>query len=90
MLKPSIRYRLQRVQTLYLALGLNLQGKKELLGIWIAQTEAAKFWLSILTELQNRGVKDKLDRPTAKSARAGAITGRIYRPYLLIHLRYER
>lgn len=45
-------------KTLYLALGLNLEGKKELLGIWIAQTEGAKFWLSILTELQNRGVKD--------------------------------
>src|SRR3989441_4722237 len=35
-----------------------MEGQKELLGMWIAQTEGAKFWLSVLTELQNRGVKD--------------------------------
>jgi len=35
-----------------------LDGQKELLGIWIASNEGAKFWLSVLTELQNRGVKD--------------------------------
>ncbi|EPJ4530214.1 IS256 family transposase (plasmid) [Pseudomonas aeruginosa] len=45
-------------KSLYLALGVNLEGHKELLGLWIAETEGAKFWLSVLTELQNRGVKD--------------------------------
>src|SRR5437763_968863 len=50
----------QRVlnKALYLVLAVNLEGQKELLGMWIAQTEGAKFWLSVLTELQNRGVKD--------------------------------
>lgn len=47
-----------RVKAVYLALGVNLQGQKELLGIWIEQTEGAKFWLQVVTELKNRGVKD--------------------------------
>ena len=42
----------------YLAIGINLEGIKEVLGMWIARTEGAKFWLSILTELKNRGIKD--------------------------------
>ncbi len=50
----------QRVlnKSLYLVLGVNLSGYKELLGMWLAQSEGAKFWLGVLTELQNRGVKD--------------------------------
>ena len=50
----------QRVlnKALYLVLAVNLNGQKELLGMWLAQTEGARFWLSVLTELQNRGVKD--------------------------------
>src|SRR6202521_4931637 len=50
----------QRVlnKALYLVLGVNLNGQKDLLGMWIAQSKGAKFWLSVLTELQNRGVKD--------------------------------
>ena len=50
----------QRVinKSVYLALGVNLQGHKELLGMWIAPSEGAKFWLSVLTELQHRGMKD--------------------------------
>jgi putative transposase len=39
-------------------LGVNLEGPKEVLGLWVAQQEGAKFWLQVLTELQNRGVKD--------------------------------
>ena len=42
----------------YLALAINLEGQKELLGIWISQNEGAKFWLNVLTELKNRGVED--------------------------------
>ena len=41
-------------------MGLDLTGHKQLLGIWIAESEGAKFWLGVLTELQNRGVKDIL------------------------------
>ena len=47
-------------KTLYLALGLNIAGEKELLGLWIAESEGAKFWLQVLTELRNRGVSDVL------------------------------
>jgi putative transposase len=42
----------------YLALGITLAGHKEVLGMWTANTEGAKFWLHVLTELKNRGVKD--------------------------------
>jgi putative transposase len=44
-----------RVKALYLAIGVNL---KEVLGLWMAQTEGAKFWLQVITELRNRGVAD--------------------------------
>lgn len=47
-------------KAIYLALGVNLEGHKELLGMWLSETEGAKFWLNVLTELQNRGVKDIL------------------------------
>jgi putative transposase len=47
-------------KSIYLALGINIEGHKELLGMWISENEGAKFWLSVLTELQNRGVKDFL------------------------------
>ena len=45
-------------KTVYVALGVTTEGHKELLGLWIAETEGSKFWLSVLTELQNRGVED--------------------------------
>jgi len=44
--------------TTYVALGVNLQGRKELLGLWLAETEGAKFWLSCLTDLKSRGLND--------------------------------
>ena len=45
---------------IYLAIGVNLAGRKETLGLWTAENEGAKFWLSVLTELVTRGVKDIL------------------------------
>src|SRR5674476_130638 len=42
----------------YLALGITMTGQKEILGMWAAHSEGAKFWLHVLTELKNRGVKD--------------------------------
>jgi len=45
-------------KAIHLALGVTLNGQKELLGLWMTQNESSKFWLSVLTELQNRGVKD--------------------------------
>jgi putative transposase len=47
-------------QAVYLALGINLEGYKELLGLWIGEQEGSKFWLNVLTELKNRGVRDML------------------------------
>ena len=47
-------------KSMYLALGINTEGHKELLGMWLAETEGAKFWLSVLTELKNRGLQDIL------------------------------
>jgi putative transposase len=45
-------------KSVYLALGVNMEGQKELLGLWISLNEGAKFWLNVMTELQNRGLKD--------------------------------
>jgi putative transposase len=44
--------------TMYVAIGVNLQGRKELLGLWLGETEGVKFWLSCLTDLKERGVED--------------------------------
>src|SRR5205809_552201 len=45
-------------KAIYLAIGVTIDGLKEVLGLWIAQTEGAKFWLQVVTELKNRGVTD--------------------------------
>lgn len=47
-------------RSIYVAIAVNLQGKKEVLGLWAAQNEGAKFWLGVMTELKNRGVEDFL------------------------------
>ena len=47
-------------RSIYLAIGVNLQGQKEVLGLWASQNEGAKFWLGVMTELKNRGVEDFL------------------------------
>ena len=47
-----------RAKAVYLAIGIDLTGNKEVLGLWIAQTEGAKFWLQVVTELKNRGLQD--------------------------------
>jgi transposase-like protein len=47
-------------RALHFAIGITIEGKKDLLGIWLTDNEGAKFWLSIVTELQNRGVEDIL------------------------------
>jgi transposase-like protein len=46
------------LHTIYVALGVNLEGHKELLGLWLGENEGAKFWLSCLTDLKNRGLRD--------------------------------
>ena len=47
-----------RVKAVYLAIGVTMTGEKEVLGLWLAQSEGAKFWLQVVTELRNRGVQD--------------------------------
>ena len=47
-------------RTVYIALGVNLEGREEVLGLYMAGTEGAKFWLQVITELQNRGLEDIL------------------------------
>ena len=47
-------------KAIYLVLGINIEGHKELLGMWVSENEGAKFWLSVLTDLQNRGVQHML------------------------------
>jgi transposase-like protein len=48
------------IKSVYVALGVNFEGKKEVLGLWIAENEGAKFWMGVLNELKNRGVNDIL------------------------------
>lgn len=47
-------------KAVYIALGLDLQGKKDVLGLWIGEAEGAKFWMGIMSELKNRGIEDIL------------------------------
>jgi putative transposase len=47
-----------RNKAIYVAIGVNMQGNKEVLGLWAGQGEGAKFWLQVLTEMKNRGVAD--------------------------------
>ena len=49
-----------RNRIIYVALGINMQGHKEVLGLWVAESEGAKFWLSVINELRHRGVEDIL------------------------------
>jgi putative transposase len=49
-----------RNKAVYVALGVRADGRKEILGLWIEQTEGAKFWLRVMSELKNRGVEDIL------------------------------
>jgi putative transposase len=49
-----------RNQACYVALGVNLDGERDVLGLWFQQTEGAKFWLHVRTDLKTRGVADML------------------------------
>jgi transposase-like protein len=48
------------LKSVYIIIGIDLRSKKDVLGLYISETEGANFWLSVLTDLQNRGVEDIL------------------------------
>ena len=52
--------RMVKNKAVYVALGVSRDGVREVLGLWIADNEGAKFWLSVMTELKNRGLQDIL------------------------------
>lgn len=54
--QEKLRHKAVKNNAVYVALGVTLQGEKELLGLWVSHTEGAKFWLAIFIELQSRGV----------------------------------
>ncbi len=54
--------RMVKNKAVYIALGVSRDGVREVPGLWIADNEGAKFWLSVMNELKNRGVQDTLDR----------------------------
>ena len=45
-------------KTVYIAIGVDIDGNKDILGLWVAKSEGSKFWLAVLTELKNRGIED--------------------------------
>ena len=49
-----------RNRAVYVVIGVNLEGIKEVLGIWIGESESSKFWLSVLSEIKSRGTQDLL------------------------------
>ena len=59
-----------RNKAIYIALGLQPDGTKEILGIWIEQTEGAKFWLRVVKELKTRGVQDISNRHPLRRSRS--------------------
>ena len=58
-----------RNKAIYLAFGVNLQGLKEVLGIWASDNEGSKFWMQVITELKTRGVQDKINRLCRRTQR---------------------
>jgi putative transposase len=60
-------------KAIHLVLAVNLDGEKELLGMWITQNEGAKFWMSVLTDLKNRGVQDIFIACVVRQRRGEAI-----------------
>jgi transposase-like protein len=56
----AVDSRMVKNKAVYVALGVSRDGVREVLGLWIADNEGAKFWLSVMTELKNRGLQDIL------------------------------
>lgn len=76
-------------KAVYVALGIDLEGRKDILGLWMSENEGAKFWLSNLTELKNRGLKDILiactDNLTGMSEAIGAVYPKTDHQLCIVH-----
>jgi len=76
-------------KAVYVALGIDLEGKKDVLGLWISENEGAKFWLGNLTEMKNRGMQDMLiactDNLTGMSDAIGAVYPRTEHQLCIVH-----
>ena len=76
-------------KSVYLALGIDLDGKKDILGLWISENEGAKFWLGNLTELKNRGVSDILiactDNLTGMTEAISAVYSKTEHQLCIVH-----
>ena len=74
----------------YLAIGVNTEGERDVLGIWFQKTEGAKFWLQVLTDLKSRGVQDVLvccvDGLAGFPEAIEAVFPKVTRPHSLVHL----
>ena len=76
-------------KAVYVALGIDTTGKKDVLGIWLSENEGAKFWLSNLTELKNRGLQDMLlactDNLTGMSEAIAAVYPKTEHQLCIVH-----
>ncbi|MCP4653353.1 MAG: IS256 family transposase [Candidatus Omnitrophica bacterium] len=76
-------------KAVYVALGVDLSGKKDILGLWISENEGAKFWLNNLTELKNRGLQDILiactDNLTGMSEAIAAVYPKVEHQLCIVH-----
>jgi putative transposase len=62
-------------RAVYVAIGIDLEGRKDVLGLWTSAHEGAKFWLQVLTELRNRGINGNLSAPKAATLRSSILNG---------------
>lgn len=76
-------------KAVYVALGIDMDGKKDILGLWISENEGAKFWLGNLTELKNRGMQDMLiactDNLTGMSDAIAAVYPKTEHQLCIVH-----
>ena len=76
-------------KAVYVALGIDLSGRKDILGLWISENEGAKFWLSNLTEMKNRGMSDMLiactDNLTGMSDAIAAVYPKCEHQLCIVH-----
>lgn len=76
-------------KSVYVALGVELSGKKDILGLWISENEGAKFWLGNLTEMKNRGMNDMLiactDNLTGMSETISAVYPKCEHQLCIVH-----